>query len=181
MVYCVHDPDDGTQCDALTMQSEMLMFTVAVLDSNCIPMSSRRLVDLEILEPTHVERWILDHPEVLGDQISVVTTQYDKWWSNSGDLAKERQNILGLASSGSPSSSSSSGIPIPEFTCRPSPTPRWSQDQQRHVGRPVYRKRTALLGPLLGCSYGTHSLDHSRNSVNSTTRYRGRLLLQFCK
>ncbi|WP_234807754.1 PDDEXK family nuclease [Mycolicibacterium bacteremicum] len=36
----------------------------------------------------------------LGDHVKVVTTQYDKWSSNSGDLARERLDILGLDSSG---------------------------------------------------------------------------------
>lgn len=63
-------------------------------------MPSRRLADLGILEPIHLERWIIDHPEVLGDHVKIVTTQYDKWSSDSGDLARERLDILGLDSSG---------------------------------------------------------------------------------
>ncbi|WP_237071970.1 DNA-binding protein [Mycobacterium avium] len=82
------------------MQTDMMMFTIADLEAECVPMPSRRLVDLGILEPIHLERWIVDHPEVLGDQIKIVTTQYDKWSSNSGDLARERLDILGLDSSG---------------------------------------------------------------------------------
>lgn len=82
------------------MQSDMLMFTVASLDAKCAPMPSRRLAELGILEPVHLERWIIDHPEVLGDQVKIVTTQYDKWSSDSGDLARERLDILGLDSSG---------------------------------------------------------------------------------
>lgn len=82
------------------MQSDMLMFTVGSLDAGCVPMPSRRLAELGILEPVHLERWIIDHPEVLGDQVKIVTTQYDKWSSDSGDLARERLDILGLDSSG---------------------------------------------------------------------------------
>lgn len=82
------------------MQSDMLMFTVASLDSECAPMPPRRLAELGILEPVHLERWIIDHPEVLGDQVKIVATQYGKWSSDSGDLARERLDILGLDSSG---------------------------------------------------------------------------------
>lgn len=82
------------------MQTDMLMFTVADLDTDCSPMPPRRLADLGFLEPVHLERWIIDYPEVLGDQIKIVTSQYDKWSSDSGDLARERLDILGLDSSG---------------------------------------------------------------------------------
>ena len=82
------------------MQTDMLMFTVTGADTQCVPMPSRRLVALGILEPTHLEKWIVDHPEVLGDQVKIVTTQYDKWSSDSGDLARERLDVLGLDSSG---------------------------------------------------------------------------------
>jgi hypothetical protein len=50
----------------------------------------------------HLERWVVDHPEVLGDDVLIVTTQYGRWSSGSGDLARERLDILGLDSSGQP-------------------------------------------------------------------------------
>jgi hypothetical protein len=96
--------DVGTEralkCNTGGMQTDMLMLTVAGLDAQCAPMPSRRLAELGVLEPIHLERWIVDHPEVLGDQVKIVTTQYDKWSSDSGDLARERLDILGLDSSG---------------------------------------------------------------------------------
>lgn len=82
------------------VQSDLLMFAVASPDTDCAPMPSRRLAELGILEPVHLEQWIVNHPEVLGDQVKIVTTQYDKWSSNSGDLARERLDVLGLDSSG---------------------------------------------------------------------------------
>ncbi len=78
----------------------MLMFTLENLDAECAPMPSRRLTELGVLEPVHLERWIVDHPEILGDHVKIVTTQYDKWSSDFGDLARERLDILGLDSSG---------------------------------------------------------------------------------
>jgi hypothetical protein len=82
------------------MQSDMLVFTIAGSNPQCVPMPSRQLAELGILEPTHLERWIVDHPGVLGDHVKIVTTQYDKWSSASGDLARERLDILGLDKSG---------------------------------------------------------------------------------
>ncbi|MDT5134508.1 MAG: hypothetical protein QOE48_3978 [Mycobacterium sp.] len=52
----------------------MQMFTIAGASPECVPMPPRQLAELGILEPTHLERWIVDHPEVLGDHVTVVTT-----------------------------------------------------------------------------------------------------------
>ena len=82
------------------MQSDILMFTVSGSDQRCDSMPSSRLAKLGILETTHLEKWIVDHPEVLGDGVKIVTTQYDKWSSGFGDLARERLDVLGLDSSG---------------------------------------------------------------------------------
>ncbi len=82
------------------MPLEMLVFAVTADRTTCEPMPATRLASLGILETSHLERWIVDHPEVLGDNVRIVTTQYDKWSSDSGDLAKERLDILGLDSSG---------------------------------------------------------------------------------
>lgn len=43
---------------------------------------------------------MIDHPEVLGDNVLTVCSQYDGWMSNSGDLARGRLDVLGLDSSG---------------------------------------------------------------------------------
>jgi hypothetical protein len=59
----------------------MLMFTVSGMDQRCDSMPSSRLSQLGILETTHLEKWIVDYPEVLGDGAKIVTSQYDKWSS----------------------------------------------------------------------------------------------------
>jgi hypothetical protein len=78
----------------------MLVFAVAEDRMSCAPMPATQLATLGILETSHLERWVVNHPEVLGDDVLIVTTQYGKWSSDSGDLAKERLDILGLDSSG---------------------------------------------------------------------------------
>jgi hypothetical protein len=82
------------------MPSEMLVFAVSEDRRACTPMPATGLASLGILESAHLERWVVDHPEVLGDDVLIVTTQYAKWSSDSGDLAKERLDVLGLDSSG---------------------------------------------------------------------------------
>ena len=76
------------------------MFAVAEDRMSCAPMPATQLATLGIFETSHLERWVVDHPEVLGDNVLIVTTQYGRWSSDSGDLAKERLDILGLDSSG---------------------------------------------------------------------------------
>jgi hypothetical protein len=78
----------------------MLVFAVAEDRMTCAPMPATQLATLGIFETSHLERWVVEHPEVLGDNVRIVTTQYGKWSSDSGELAKERLDILGLDSSG---------------------------------------------------------------------------------
>jgi RecB family endonuclease NucS len=78
----------------------MLVFAVVEDRMSCAPMRATQLATLGIFETSHLERWVVDHPEVLGDDVLIVTTQYGRWSSDSGDLAKERLDILGLDSSG---------------------------------------------------------------------------------
>jgi len=60
---------------------------------------SRRMVDEGLDETTHLESWIKQHPEVLGDDLLVVTTQFNSWASDHV-VARERPDVLALASSG---------------------------------------------------------------------------------
>ena len=79
------------------MPSEMLVFAVAEDRFPARPCPSVR--NFGNLETSHLNV-VVEHPEVLGDNVRIVTTQYGKWSSDSGDLAKERLDILGLDSSG---------------------------------------------------------------------------------
>lgn len=59
------------------------------------------MVDQGLREVDHLEKWIVEHPEVLGPTVKVVTTQYDRWASASGAAAAtERLDILALDSTG---------------------------------------------------------------------------------
>jgi hypothetical protein len=51
----------------------MQMFTIGRQSGVCSH-AAAQLAELGILEPTHLERWIIDRPEVLGDHVTVVTT-----------------------------------------------------------------------------------------------------------
>lgn len=53
-----------------------------------------------LYEVQHLERWVVQHPEVLGDGVMVVTTQFDRWGSTAGDHAAERLDVLALDANG---------------------------------------------------------------------------------
>lgn len=50
-------------------------------------------------EPVHLEKWIVDFPEVLDPSLKVVSNQFNRWRSDEGN-AKQRLDILALSSSG---------------------------------------------------------------------------------
>ncbi|PZU02178.1 MAG: DNA-binding protein [Gordonia sp. (in: high G+C Gram-positive bacteria)] len=80
------------------MESDIYMFSVD--QANSAVMDATSLEQLGLWETTHLERWVIDNPTVLGGDVKIVATQYDKWSSNAGDSARERLDILGLDSSG---------------------------------------------------------------------------------
>jgi len=56
-------------------------------------------VDLSVLglqERAHLQKWILDHPRVLGPGVTVVASEYDRWQTAAGDPVLNRLDILGL-------------------------------------------------------------------------------------
>lgn len=74
------------------------LFTVA--NGVAVPMVRTTLGQQGFLETTHLEQWVVEHPEILGDGVMVVATQFDQWRSDAGDSARERLDILGLDTNG---------------------------------------------------------------------------------
>ncbi len=62
----------------------------------CQPVS---MASQNLTETTHLESWIKQHPEVLDNTLMVVTTQFNSWASEQG-MARERPDVLALATSG---------------------------------------------------------------------------------
>ncbi|QWC84574.1 hypothetical protein KLP28_13505 [Nocardioidaceae bacterium] len=52
------------------------------------------------LEKEHLESWLSLHPDVLGDGLKIVSTQFNNWESSDGGAAREALDILALSSSG---------------------------------------------------------------------------------
>jgi hypothetical protein len=54
----------------------------------------------QILERQHLQEWILKHPQILGDKVRIVASEFDKWQSASGYALRDRLDILGLDADG---------------------------------------------------------------------------------
>lgn len=63
------------------------------------PLTESTMIELGLQETTHLERWIVDHPEVLDPTLRVITTQFGRW-SSVMDTARERPDVLALSDSG---------------------------------------------------------------------------------
>lgn len=74
------------------------LFTVAA--GTASPMTRTTLAEQGLMETTHLESWVIEHPEVLGDGVIVVATQFDQWRSDAGDSARERLDVLALDTNG---------------------------------------------------------------------------------
>ena len=82
----------------MNVDSDVQIFTVdGARTKEAVPTS---LSALGIMETAHLEQWVVSHPEVLGGDVMIVATQYDRWSSADGVTAKERLDILGLDTSG---------------------------------------------------------------------------------
>lgn len=57
------------------------------------------MVEQNLSEVTHLENWIVNHPEVIDPKMKVITTQFNRWASEEGE-AQERPDIIGLSDSG---------------------------------------------------------------------------------
>ena len=49
----------------------------------------------EIMERQHLEKWVVKFPEILGEELLIITTEYDKF-----DKTKERLDLLVLDKTG---------------------------------------------------------------------------------
>jgi alkylated DNA nucleotide flippase Atl1 len=64
------------------------------------PASAQSLTALGLQERTHLQEWVLAQPQVLGDDVLIVTSEFDRWTGQDGTRARDRLDVLGLDSSG---------------------------------------------------------------------------------
>ena len=57
------------------------------------------LAEAGLRERTHLQQWILAHPEIIGEGVLIVTCEFDAWQSSSGP-ERDRLDVLALDRSG---------------------------------------------------------------------------------
>lgn len=73
--------------------SDELVLTVE--GANAIPATPIALSEAGLTERAHLQEWVLAHPEMMGDGILVVTSEFDAWRSAS-QYERDRLDVLGL-------------------------------------------------------------------------------------
>ena len=60
------------------------------------PATPITLAEAGLKERADLQEWVIAHPEILGPGILVVTTEFDRWLTTSGDRPLDRLDVLGL-------------------------------------------------------------------------------------
>jgi len=51
-------------------------------------------------ERAHLQEWILAHPDVIGPGVKIITSEYDRWQTSSGNPVLDRLDVLGIDTEG---------------------------------------------------------------------------------
>lgn len=78
------------------MDDELLFKVSGARASLARPIS---LADAGLREREHLQEWVLSNPEIIGSDVLVITSEFDKWSSKYGS-EKDRLDVLGLGSDG---------------------------------------------------------------------------------
>ncbi|MCD2186618.1 hypothetical protein [Actinomycetospora soli] len=70
-------------------------------DARATPAEATSLPDSELREREHLQEWVITNPSVLGDDVLVITSEYNHWVAESdGVPARDRLDVLGLDEAG---------------------------------------------------------------------------------
>ena len=58
------------------------------------------LADAGLKEREDLQEWIIAHPDILGDHVLVVSFEFDRWLTSSGQSAADRLDVLAIDSTG---------------------------------------------------------------------------------
>lgn len=72
----------------------------AVNDVAVSPATRLTLADAGLQERGHLQEWVLAHPEILGDDVRIVTCEFDRWATATGEATWERLDVLALDRTG---------------------------------------------------------------------------------
>jgi alkylated DNA nucleotide flippase Atl1 len=72
----------------------------AVADRSATPIPPTGLAAEGLLERQHLQEWVIDNPQILGEAVLVITAEFDRWTDTDGVPARDRLDVLGLDATG---------------------------------------------------------------------------------
>lgn len=75
------------------MYDEMLLTVNA---DKAAPVDRVDLSELDLREREHLQEWILANPAVLGPDVEIITSEYDRWQTSGGAPVLDRLDILAI-------------------------------------------------------------------------------------
>jgi alkylated DNA nucleotide flippase Atl1 len=82
------------------VQDDDMTQLFAVDNAVASPLARTTLTAAGLTERSHLQEWVLAHPEVIGEDVLVITSEYDRWQATDGTRAARRLDILGIDRSG---------------------------------------------------------------------------------
>ncbi|MCX5013301.1 MGMT family protein [Streptomyces sp. NBC_00555] len=73
---------------------------LTVTGQSAEPAAQTDLATESLYERRHLQEWVIGNPQVLGESVLVVTSEYDRWADTDGIPARDRLDVLGLDSTG---------------------------------------------------------------------------------
>jgi hypothetical protein len=74
------------------------VFTVS--DGNASPAVAVTFAEAGLREREHLQEWVLAHPQILGEDLRIVSFEFDRWVAGSGEPTYDRLDVLALDRSG---------------------------------------------------------------------------------
>jgi hypothetical protein len=75
-------------------------FVFTVSGSVATPLEQVAISQLNLLERQHLQEWVLDQPQMLGENFLIITFEFDQWANSAGTTTKDRLDVLGLDQTG---------------------------------------------------------------------------------
>ena len=79
------------------MPKELLFHVTGSIAEAAEPIS---LAEAGLTERADLQEWVLRHPQMLGEDVRIVTFEFDRWGTTRGENPRDRLDVLGLGADG---------------------------------------------------------------------------------